>query len=187
EAAIRASPSPSPTADFENHYQHRFTVPRPPLATGLRPAKDAPVSAAGPVILLFGGTSTERRVSVASAQNLVPILEGAEPWFIAPGGAVHRSPPEEIRAHQQPFEKDFSPAAPASWARLEDAVAAAPRDAAFFLGLHGGEGENGVLQRMLEERGLAFTGSGSAASALAFDKARAKEAVARQGGAVARA
>lgn len=139
------------------------------------------MNTAFPVILLFGGTSTERRVSVASAQNLAPILPGAEPWFIAPGGAVHRCSPEELHAHQQPFERDFSPSAPASWASVEEAASAAPKDAAIFLAVHGGDGENGVLQRTLEARGLAFTGSGSAASALAFDKVRAKEAVAKRG------
>lgn len=139
------------------------------------------------VILLFGGTSTERRVSVASAQNLVSVLGGAELWFCAPDEAVHRCSPDEVLAHQRPFEQDFAPAAPAVWPRLAEALDAAPRDAVLFLGLHGGQGENGVLQRTLEERGFAFTGSGSAASALAFDKVRAKEAAAGRGVKVARA
>jgi D-alanine-D-alanine ligase len=64
---------------------------------------------------------------------------------------------------------------------VAQAVASLPRDATVFLALHGGEGEDGMLQRVLEERGLAFTGSGSAASARAFDKSRAKELVAKAG------
>jgi D-alanine-D-alanine ligase len=51
-------------------------------------------------------------------------------------------------------------------------------DPVFLLALHGGAGEDGTVQRMLETRGVPFTGSGSAASAAAFDKARAKELVA---------
>ena len=43
-----------------------------------------------------------------------------------------------------------------------------------MLGLHGGRAENGELQAMCELRGIAFTGSGSASSNLAFDKAAAK-------------
>lgn len=39
-----------------------------------------------------------------------------------------------------------------------------------FLGLHGGEGENGVLQGKLETAGLKFNGSGSESSALCMDK-----------------
>jgi D-alanine-D-alanine ligase len=42
------------------------------------------------------------------------------------------------------------------------------------LGLHGGTAENGELQAMCEMRGVAFTGSGSASSHLAFDKVAAK-------------
>jgi D-alanine-D-alanine ligase len=42
------------------------------------------------------------------------------------------------------------------------------------LGLHGGTAENGELQAMCEMRGIAFTGSGSASSNLAFDKIAAK-------------
>lgn len=44
----------------------------------------------------------------------------------------------------------------------------------FFLALHGEFGEDGRLQRILEERGLVFTGSDSRASELAFDKSKAK-------------
>ena len=43
-----------------------------------------------------------------------------------------------------------------------------------MLGLHGGRAENGELQAICEVRGIPFTGSGSAASHLAFDKIAAK-------------
>ncbi|RMD86002.1 MAG: hypothetical protein D6808_04195 [Candidatus Dadabacteria bacterium] len=39
-----------------------------------------------------------------------------------------------------------------------------------FIALHGGIGEDGTLQRMLEERGIHYNGSGSAASKLCMDK-----------------
>ena len=45
-----------------------------------------------------------------------------------------------------------------------------------FLALHGTYGEDGQVQRWLEQRGVAYTGSGVAASARAFDKAAAKTA-----------
>ena len=41
--------------------------------------------------------------------------------------------------------------------------------------LHGEFGEDGQLQRMLESFGIPYTGSGSAASAIAFNKFQAKE------------
>ena len=42
-------------------------------------------------IILFGGRSDERHVSVASAQNLARTLGTPAPlcWFWAPDGAVH--------------------------------------------------------------------------------------------------
>lgn len=43
-------------------------------------------------------------------------------------------------------------------------------DAFVFIGLHGGEGENGTLQRNLEKFGIPFNGSDSVASALCMDK-----------------
>ena len=46
-----------------------------------------------------------------------------------------------------------------------------------FPALHGTGGEDGTLQAQLEERGVAFVGSGSAASALCFDKWRYREFV----------
>ncbi len=50
-----------------------------------------------------------------------------------------------------------------------------------FNALHGAFGEDGALQRLLDERGLAYTGSGAAACALAFDKTAAKDALAAAG------
>ena len=44
----------------------------------------------------------------------------------------------------------------------------------FFLALHGQFGEDGQLQRILEEKNLTYTGSGSTASKLAFDKMACK-------------
>jgi len=46
-----------------------------------------------------------------------------------------------------------------------------------FLALHGTYGEDGEVQRELEVAGMPFTGSGSQASALAFDKLKARDAM----------
>lgn len=46
-----------------------------------------------------------------------------------------------------------------------------------FLGLHGGRGENGTIQAMLEDKGCRFNGSSSQACALFMDKHRTGEAV----------
>lgn len=44
-----------------------------------------------------------------------------------------------------------------------------------FIALHGKFGEDGTVQRMLEDAGIPYTGSGVNASALALDKAASKE------------
>jgi len=130
------------------------------------------------VIVLFGGHSDERHVSVASAQNVVRNLEAPLAWFWSPSGAVYDVNREELLVHQQPFTNDFQPSRPAVWPDLEMALDTLPvDDRVFLLALHGGEGEDGTVQRMMEARGIPFTGSGSAASAAAFDKGRAKEIV----------
>ena len=50
-----------------------------------------------------------------------------------------------------------------------------PRDVdVVFIALHGTFGEDGTVQRMLEDSGIAYTGSGPEASACAFDKIAAK-------------
>jgi D-alanine-D-alanine ligase len=50
-----------------------------------------------------------------------------------------------------------------------------------FLCIHGTFGEDGQLQQILEDRGVAYTGEGVAESELAFDKIRSKDAFRREG------
>jgi D-alanine-D-alanine ligase len=127
------------------------------------------------VVILFGGRSSERLVSVASGQNVSRVLPEATPWFLSERGEVYPVTREALAQHRADFSSAFIPEAPARWGSLDAALDGAPKDTVFFLALHGGEGEDGTVQRSLEARGLAFTGSGSTASAAAFDKARAKE------------
>lgn len=72
---------------------------------------------------------------------------------------------------------DVLPAAPAPQS-LEDFIAESrSRDAFVFLALHGGIGEDGTLQTMLERAGLPYNGSGPAASRLCMDKQETGRAV----------
>ena len=130
------------------------------------------------IIILFGGPSDERHVSVASAQNVMRALPEALAWFWAPEGAVYDVAPGDLLAHQRAFEVDFVPARPAIFPTIEQALDTLPvDDPLFLLAVHGGAGEDGTLQRMLEARGIPFTGSGSETSSDAFDKERAKRRV----------
>ena len=132
------------------------------------------------VIILFGGTSNERRVAVASAQNVSAALDEAEAWFLAPTGAVHKMPREALASFERPFERDFVPPSPAQFPSVISALESEP-GRVWFLALHGGEGEDGTIQRMLEARKIAFTGPGAEASACAFDKEVAKQVASTAG------
>ncbi len=126
------------------------------------------------ITILFGGTNKERLVSVASAQALHLALPEADPWFWDVDDTVHEAASEALLKHSRPFEIPFVPGTP-SLGRIEAALdKAKAEDRVLVLGLHGGSAENGELQAMCEMRGIAFTGSGSASSHLAFDKTAAK-------------
>ena len=129
-------------------------------------------------IVLFGGRSDERHVSVASAQNVARTIDSPLCWFWTAEGAVHDVAVAELLAHQNPFVADFVPSRPAIWPDLEQALDTLPvDDPVFLLALHGGEGEDGTVQGLMEQRNIAFTGSGSKASAAAFDKGHARDMV----------
>jgi D-alanine-D-alanine ligase len=125
------------------------------------------------ITILFGGTNKERLVSVASAQALHRALPDADLWFWDVADTVHEVSSENLLNHSRPFEDEFKPGS--RGIPLEPALdQAKAEDRVLVLGLHGGRAENGELQAMCEIRGIAFTGSGSASSHLAFDKVAAK-------------
>jgi D-alanine-D-alanine ligase len=127
------------------------------------------------VIIFFGGTSGERRVSVASAQNLASLLPDAHAWFVTPDGVVQKTSRTKLLGFERPFESDFSE----DGERIGDIAEALTKTAGatLLLALHGGQGEDGTLQALLEQRRIPFTGSGSEASRRAFDKVVAKNIV----------
>jgi D-alanine-D-alanine ligase len=126
------------------------------------------------ITILFGGTNKERLVSVATAQALHSALPEADLWFWEVDDTVHETSSEALLQHSRPFEDPFKAATP-SLGRIEAALdRARAENRLLVLGLHGGTAENGELQAMCEGRKLAFTGSGSASSHLAFDKVAAK-------------
>src|ERR1035437_6313453 len=126
------------------------------------------------ITILFGGTSKERLVSVATAQALHSALPDADLWFWDIDDTVHETRSEVLLKHSRPFEQPFRPGTP-SVGRIEQALdKARGENRLLMLGLHGGTAENGELQAMCEMRGIPFTGSGSASSHLAFDKPAAK-------------
>ena len=124
--------------------------------------------------ILFGGTNTERLVSVATAQALQAALPEAGLWFWDIDDTVHEVRPEKLQSHLRPFEQPFKPGGHGIGGIEQALDKAKAEQRLLVLGLHGGMAENGELQAMCEMREIPFTGSGSASSHLAFDKVAAK-------------
>ncbi len=131
-------------------------------------------------ILLFGGKSEERLVSVASAQNMARQFDFAEIWFLHKNGSLARVEKAELLAHQKIFEVEFETFEEPFAKSVSEAL---PRlkDSSVFLALHGTEGEDGTLQKILEDAKVAFTGSGSVSSRNAFLKDISKSIVTKKG------
>ena len=100
------------------------------------------------ITILFGGTSKERLVSVASAQALHQTLPEAELWFWDSDNSVHEAKSAALLAHAKPFEVPFKPTTP-SLGTIDQALdRARSENRLLVLGLHGGIAENGELQAM---------------------------------------
>jgi D-alanine-D-alanine ligase len=125
------------------------------------------------VALLFGGRSGEHEVSLRSAASVaaglrrtcsvVPVLIDHDGrWFLQEGE-------EPAPLGGEPVFLSPSPDDRGRLRRLSDgAVAASPN--VFFPVLHGPFGEDGTIQGLLELAGVAYVGSGVAASAAGMDK-----------------
>ena len=100
----------------------------------------------GRVAVLMGGTSAEREVSLNSGANVLAALQ---------------------RKGVNAFAVDGIDA-------LIETIRSGEVDRVFNI-LHGGEGENGVVQGLLEAHGIPYTGPGVMSSALTMDKIRTKQ------------
>jgi D-alanine-D-alanine ligase len=132
------------------------------------------------IAVLFGGTSEERDVSIASAAQIIPALRALGHDVFAVDTATGRLPAAD---EQRLLTSRVAPAPPSSVDMAlvrARAITFAPaatdiRSAdVVFIALHGGAGEDGRLQAMLDLAGMAYTGSNHIASAAAMDKDLAK-------------
>ncbi len=132
------------------------------------------------IAVLFGGTSEERDVSIASAAQIIPGLRELGHEVFAVDTATGRlAPPDERKL----LASGVAPEPPSDIAIANvrgRAITLSPT--AFdirgvdvvFLALHGGAGEDGRIQAMLDLAGIAYTGSNHIASAAAMDKELSK-------------
>jgi len=132
------------------------------------------------IAVLFGGTSEERDVSIASAAQVIPALRALGHEVYAVDTATGRLPPA---AEQHLLASRVAPTPPSSTA-IEQVRARAVNLSpdqfdiratdVVFLALHGGAGEDGRIQSLLDLAGMPYTGSNHIASASAMDKDLAK-------------
>jgi D-alanine-D-alanine ligase len=129
------------------------------------------------ITVLMGGASAERDVSLASGLRIVAALRSRGHRVIALDPAtdvLSDAELDELRASNVGTEPPSLEAlAGLGGGRLRDDLVAMPeiRDAdVVFLALHGGQGEDGTVQALLDMAGVRYTGSGHMASAIAMDK-----------------
>lgn len=106
------------------------------------------------VALLMGGDSDEREISLRSGREVERVLAGRCKRL-----TVFDPKKDLVRMTQAAVRGDFDVA---------------------FLALHGPGGEDGKIQGLLDLAGLPYTGSSSAACALAMDKAMSKRIFQRE-------
>lgn len=107
---------------------------------------------AEPVVVLAGGESSEREVSLASGEQVYQALRN-----------------QGHRAHLLDLDKNV-------WEKLKDL-----KPGLVFIALHGSPGEDGKIQALLEVLGIPYTGSGVLASALAMNKLYSKRLFSQAG------
>ncbi|MCG6956803.1 MAG: D-alanine--D-alanine ligase [Gemmatimonadetes bacterium] len=128
------------------------------------------------IAVLMGGTSDEREVSLSSGAQVAQALRDAGHEVVAVDtvrGVL--SSGEEARLLTEGVSS--APPSQADLVRLDEGhTVALTRDASvgsvdvFFLALHGGSGEDGTIQSLLDVAGVAYTGSDRLGCSLAMDK-----------------
>lgn len=144
------------------------------------------------IVVLGGGISTERQVSLVSATSVCKALRslGHQAVFVdlflgledfdGPLDSIFDIP--DGRCGQVAIEKQAPDISAVIASRKDQSASRLGKNVlevcrladCVFLGLHGADGEDGKIQAALELLGVPYTGSGHLGSAMAMDKAVAK-------------
>ena len=128
------------------------------------------------IAVLMGGNSAERDVSLASGAGIIAGLQKLGHETFAIDTALGAG---QLTAHRQAQNAGIKEEPPSV-----DVLSNISNETAIqtvsspdlkqvdlvFIALHGGMGENGTIQALLDLTGIAYTGSGVLASAIAMDK-----------------
>lgn len=133
------------------------------------------------ITVLMGGTTAEREVSLASGREVIKALRSrghdvlaidTARGYLAPGDE-DRLIPEHVGL-EPPRLEDLALMLRGELLPALGELPAVRQTDVVFLALHGGPGEDGRVQALLELLGVPYTGSGPLASALAMDKELSK-------------
>lgn len=131
------------------------------------------------IAVLFGGHSMERDVSIASAAKVIPSLRASGHDVTAVDlatGLVAASQEAAILTTRVAPDLPDASARLVGEGFLRDLFSTNFQSFDLcFLAVHGGAGEDGTLQALLDAAGLAYTGSSHTASAVAMDKILSKK------------
>jgi D-alanine-D-alanine ligase len=138
------------------------------------------------IAVIFGGKSAERDVSVASGAQVVNALKGCGHTVIAVDTAMGILSPAEAEGLLASDIRSVPPGAD-TLAVIRSGMSAFVTSSeladcdVLFLALHGGIGEDGTIQAVLDMAGVPYTGSRHMASVYAMDKDVSKRIVVSAG------
>ena len=130
------------------------------------------------IAILLGGSSMERDISISSAKQVIQALRSLDhdvSLIDLSTGIL------SLKSENEIFSRNVKPTPPDFINEDRSKIKKIISDDVFldfdlvFIALHGGVGENGVVQSILEEKKIPFTGSNSKGSALAMDKDQSKK------------
>lgn len=130
--------------------------------------------------ILLGGQSNEKEISLASGRNVIyklsPQKYAAIPLFLSSNLELFCIDQRLlVRNTTAEIEAELTSSMKISWQDLPNLIDFA------FVALHGGHGENGSIQGLLETLGIPYNGSGVLASALCMDKWKTKQVLKEHG------
>lgn len=133
------------------------------------------------ITVLMGGTTAERQVSLASGREVIRALRARGHDVLAidtargylPPGDEDRLVPDQVGL-EPPRLEDLALMLRGELLPALGELPALRQTEVVFLALHGGPGEDGRVQSLLELLGIPYTGSGPLGSALAMDKELSK-------------
>lgn len=130
----------------------------------------------------MGGPSAERNVSLASGIRIVLALRSRGHDVIAfdpSGGPVSEEEQERLASSavgvDPPSLESLAKSTGGAFLSALETLPEIARADVVFLALHGGQGEDGTLQALLDMAHVKYTGSGHLSSALAMDKDLSKK------------